>query len=153
MAVAAGRLHRPGQLRPLDALERTRSVVDDAEAEALRSSTHGLSLLLEQPDELNGYLATLGRPLRPDVVLARYGAHLAVRPALEQAIASVPPGVRSHVWVSKVRLGLAQIDGKGVRSGRCSRLCRAASRTCPTGRSDWHSWTSRSTATMSVSPA
>jgi Flp pilus assembly protein TadD len=98
--------------RPLDALERTRSVVDDPEAEALRSDTHGLSLLLEQPDELNGYLATLGRPLRPDVVLARYGAHLAVRPALEQAIASLPPGVRSHVWVTKVRLGLAQLDGK-----------------------------------------
>ena len=98
--------------RPRDALERTRSVVDDPEAEALRSATHGLSLLLEQPDELNGYLATLGSPQRPDVVLARYGAHLAVRPALEQAIASLPPGVRSHAWVTKVRLGLAQLDGK-----------------------------------------
>jgi tetratricopeptide (TPR) repeat protein len=86
--------------------------VDDPEAEALRSDTRGLSLLLEQPDELDGYLATLGRPLRPDVLLARYGAHLAVRPALEQAIASLPPGVRSHVWVTKVRLGLAQLDGK-----------------------------------------
>ena len=98
--------------RPRDALERTRSVVDDPEAEALRSDTHGLSLLLEQPDELNGYLATLGSPQRPDVLLARYGAHLAVRPALEQAIASLPPGARSHVWVTKVRLGLAQLDGK-----------------------------------------
>ncbi len=98
--------------RPRNALERTRSAVDDPEAEALRSATHGLSLLLEQPDELNRYLATLGSPQRPDVVLARYGAQLAVRPALELAIASLQPGVRSHIWVSKVRLGLAQLDGK-----------------------------------------
>jgi tetratricopeptide (TPR) repeat protein len=97
--------------RPVGALEQTRSVVDDPEAEALRSATRGLSLILEQSDELSAYLATLAPALRPDVVLARYGAHLAALAALEQAIARQPPGVQSHVWVSKLRLGLAQLDG------------------------------------------
>jgi len=97
--------------RPLDALEQTRSVLDDPEAEAFRSATHGLSLLLEQPGELVVYLASPGRPQRPGVFLARYGAHLAAHPALEQAVASLEPGVKSDVWISKVRLGLAQLNG------------------------------------------
>jgi predicted Zn-dependent protease len=97
--------------RPRDALERTRSAVDDPEAEAVRSATRGLSLLLDRPEDLNGYLAAAGPSLRPDVVLARYGAHVAVRPALEKAVASLPPGVRSQAWVAKVRLGLIELDG------------------------------------------
>jgi tetratricopeptide (TPR) repeat protein len=119
--------------RPLDALEQTRSVVDDPEAEALRSATHGLSLLLDQTDQLDAYLATLGPSPRPDVLLARYGAHVAVRPALELAIASLQPGVRSHVWVSKVRLGLAELDGK---SSEKRVLLEALSRSEPNVR-DW----------------